>query len=304
VEDNIYAFVKRASSWYPLYAASIIWSALRLWSLDAEDISHLLGNLMMLDGVLWEEPTFPYSTGCWWITYLSAYLLAWPTIHQVIAQSTHPQVWTVLTLAFMIAIPSGVMEIVMHHSSSPFRLIQYWPSFVGGQALAMWFLRVCMVETRDPRNPMGPPGDPPYKMRTAAELPFFARYGFTVGIMILGFFIFNTSLAGKLWFIPCRCEPFFLKGLFFPLISIMVVGLACEVDPLAKLMARRPFCWTNRLSAMTFLLQAPVHNFVYDRTGKEGLSFTFICALLGTSAIASVLVDTPWRRHLKAAKKA
>lgn len=308
VEEWVPSVGWRVASWYPLYFISISWSALRIGSLYAEDLSHFLGHVFLLDGFLWETwvaPTFPYFLGSWWLSFFVAYLAWWSPLHHVLAESSSPQLWTVLVIAFIVFVPSALCEVLFMGEWAPFMIFQYWPSFVGGQALAVWFLRNCMCQAKTgTASSTGGSGAVVHKMRPSTELPFLVRYGVTITTLILGFCSLSFSLYGKIGFISWKWAPFLLKGGLAPLLYMFVAGLAAEVDPIARLFVRRPFCLTERLSLGTFFLQVPVQNTVVDVAGIEGLSFTFVASLFVTSIAAQYLVDQPWQRFLKRDTKA
>jgi len=264
---------------------------LRSWSIDAEDWSHYLADVLLINGIIWEKTTFPFMIGDWWLCYLMVYLLVWSPMHQALYYSTKSVLWTVFTIAYVLAIPSAVLEWYWFGEMAPWVLIQYWPAFVMGQALAAWLVNTCMQQKSTTFPPM-------YVMRPVHELPLPARFGTTLSLMLFGIIAFSFSPNDKLPLLRKPVAPLLLKGGLLPFLAMMVTGLACEVDPIAKLFARFPFRWTEKLYFTTFILQVPIHNTVKDLTGWEGLSWTFSASLLVASILGHFLFERPWRQLL------
>jgi hypothetical protein len=290
-EDWFIAMVKRALPWYGLFAVSLTWCALRLWSMEAEDWTHYLASLLLIDGFIFEPDTFPFVRGSWWLCFLMVYLVVWFPLHQVLNNSTNSVIWTLYTIATIIVIPSSILEWYFMKEMSLFTMIQYWPSFVFGQALATWFVRNCMAQKAFTTEQV-------YVMRPVHEIPVQVRFGPTIGFLFLGIIFFSISPYDKLVLLKRPCAPLFLKGGLLPLMGIMVAGLAAEVDPLAKLFARRPFRWGEKLALTTFILQTPVHNTIQDWTGWDGLTWTFSGSLLLVSIAAYWFVERNYRHFL------
>jgi len=269
----------------------LTWCALRFWSVYAEDWSHYMANTLLIQGLVWKEESFPYMMGDWWLSYLMVYLLAWAPMHQVLATSTNSVIWTLFTIAFLIAFPSAVLEWYFMTDMGVFSLIQYWPAFVFGQALATWLVNNCMIQKSATVEPL-------YDLRPVHELPAMVRFGVTLSISGLGvvFCLFGPDDVVPLLNKPLA--PMLLKGGLLPLLGLMVASMACEVDPIAKLFARTPFRWTEKLALSNFILQAPVHYTVRDLTGWTGNTWTFSGCLFVSSILGHLFIERPWRRLL------
>lgn len=294
-EDWFYGMARRAAPWYPLFALSLIYCAVNLGSVDAEDWAHFLGSLLLVDGLIWEEPGFPYLHGCQWLSFLAVYLLLWGPMHQVLVNSTNSVIWTLFTIAFLVVIPSVIMEWYFMGEWTLFVLIQYWPTFIFGQALATWLVRNCMQQ-----RPVGASvasgwvAEDAWVLRPVHEIPNTVRFGATLGMATLGLMYFCFSLKDDVPLFRRPVAPLLLKGCLLPLLGLLTAGLACEVDPVAKLFARAPFRWAGRVTFMTFILQDPVHEAVEAWTGWEGLTWTYSTCLLVTSILGHVLLERPW----------
>jgi len=119
-----------------------------------------------------------------------------------------------------------------------------------------------------------------------------------VSFLIFGLAFFSFSPYDNLPLLKKPITPFLIKGGLLPLQGLMIAGLACEVDPMAKLFARKPFRWAEKLALTSFILQVPIHNCVKDLTGWDGLTWTFCGILVAASIAAHVLLERPWRRFL------
>jgi hypothetical protein len=294
-EDWLVAMCKRVSTWYPFYAMTLTVCAARAWTVNAEEWCHYLGNMVLINGLIWSEPSFPYAMVGQWLSFLAVYLMGWSQMHQVINSESYV-VWTLFRIACLIAIPSAIMEWYFLADTPLWVLVQYWPSFCFGQALATWFSQKCMRQ-----RTCGPsPGEPRrvWAMRPEHEIPLPVRLGPTVSFLVLGVSAFSFSPHDLLPLIKKPVAPLVLKGGLLPLMGIMVAGLACQADPIAKLFARAPFRWAEKVCLMTFILQAPVHYGVQDWTGWGDLTWTFSTSLLLASILGHAFLEQPWRALL------
>jgi len=294
-EDWLVAMCKRVSTWYPFYAMTLTVCAARAWTVNAEDWCHYLGNMVLINGLIWSEPSFPYAMVGQWLSFLTVYLTGWSQMHQVINSESYV-VWTLLRISCLIVIPSAIMEWYFFAGAPLWVLVQYWPSFCFGQALATWFSQNCMRQ-----RSCGPSQGEPrraWAMRPEHEIPLLVRFGPTISFLVLGVSAFCFSPHDRLPLIKKPVAPLILKGGLLPLMGIMVAGLACQKDPVAKLFARAPFRWTEKVCMMTFVLQAPVHYVVRDWTGWGDLTWTFSTSLLLASILGHVFLEQPWRTRL------
>jgi len=292
-EDWFYAMVRRAATWYPLFAISLTFCALRLGSVEAEDWSHYVACLLLVNGIIWDRTGFPFLTGDFWLSYLVFYLMAWGPMHQVLMNSTNSVIWTLFTISFLILFPSAIMEWYFFEDWTIFVMVQYWPTFVSGQGLAIWFVRNCMICR--PGSRVDSVSADIWDVKPAQELPRLLRSGATQSLLALGLIMFIISPHDKLPLLRQPVAPLVLKGGLLPLFGVLVAALACEVDPVARFLSRAPFRWTSKLAFTTFIFQVPVHQFVRDRTGWTGLTWTFSSSLLVVSALGYALLERPWR---------
>lgn len=341
-EDFFYAMTRRVASWYPLYALSVTWCAVRLSSLEAEDWSQYLADMFLIRGWIWSaNDGFPYMIGDWWMCFLMVYLLLFSPMHQVLVSCTNSVLWTMLTVACMCVIPFSLLEWYCAETSPLMSLVQYWPTFILGQALAVWFVRNCMqqkavatsslaagwaaqsppVSTISSARPLGKrfggfgksqpidrgiekqlktwePGAVTYVMRPVHEIPAPCRFGVTLSSVVLGLSFFSFSPYDMVPIINKPVLPLLLKGGLAPVQGLLVLGLACECDPMAKVFARKPFRYAERLAFTTFVFQVPIHNAVSDFTGWDGLTWTFTITLAIFSIFAHYYMEQPWRRLL------
>jgi len=288
-EDPFGAMVRRVGSWYPLYFLVVLWCALRSFSTDAEDWAHVVGDLLLVQGLVWEESGFPFVVGGWWLSFLMVYLVMWSPLHQVISNSSNSVLWTIFTIAYGLMFPVAIFEWMFAMHSGFWVCVTYWPSFVFGQGLAVWFVRQCMEETRSR-------SEPGFAMRPAHEIPLAGRLGATLSLLILCVLFFSFSPYDNVPLTSWPLMPLLMHGGLLPLLGMMVVGLAAGVDPIAKLFARAPLRWTEKIAFATFILQVPVHNTVRDLTGWGGLTWTFSASLLAASVLCHALVERPWRQ--------
>jgi len=313
--DDWFGFmVRRAAPWYPLFAICLVWSAVRFFTTAAEDWSHFLANLFLVHGIIWRDAYFPFLTGDWFLCFLLVYLLLFSPMYQVLHDSTNSILWMLFNIAFLVCVPSAMLEWWFMGDEAWWLCLQLFPSFVVGQGLAFWFTRNCME--RQVTLKSGPvPGQQShqggsststsyaYSLKPAQELPCLCRFGATLAFLLLGVLYFSCSPYDRVPVLYQSMAPLFLKGGLLPLIGIMVLGLACEQDPLAKLFARAPFRWGEKIALTNYLLQVPVHNAVMDLTGMEGLTWTFSVSLVIASIVLHVTIERPWRRFLGVREK-
>lgn len=292
-EDWFWAMLRRVATWYPLFVITVVWCAIRSFSIAADDWSHFLANTLLVHGLVWDgsNVSFPYVLGNWWLSYLMVYLLAYTPLHHVLATASNSVIWTVFTTACCLAIPIAIMEWWFMEGVPLFGLLQYWPSFVFGQTLAFWFVRNCMHLQRGNSALV-------YTMRPMHELPPLVRFGGTLSLLVFGIMYFCFSPQVKLPLIHKPLAPLLLKGGLLPLLGLQVTGLASEVDPIAKLFARRPFRWGEKFAVATFIFQGPVHNFIEDTTSWKGMTWTFAVALFVFSLFGHFGLEKPWRELL------
>jgi len=296
-EDWFLAMVQRVSTWYPFYVLVLTACAASSWTITAEDWSHYLSKVLLINGVIWSDTSFPNSVVSRWLSYLMVYLLAWSPMQEVIHSCKNAVLWTLFTIACLAAVPSAMMEWYFFPDAPFWVMLQYWPSFVFGQALAAWFVRNCM--NRVPSSGTAPA----LVMKPVHDIPFWVRCGPTLAFAVLGTFAFCFSPYDRLPLLGKPVTPLLLKGGLIPLMGVMVAGLACQVDPVAKLLARAPFRWAEKLCLMTFLLQAPVHNAIRHWTGWNGLTWTFSTSLLMASILGHTFLEQPWRAALRLPEK-
>lgn len=297
-EDFLQAMLKRVATWYPLYLVALTVCAVRLWSGRAEDWSHYMADVLLIHGIMWEEEYFPFLKGDWWLCFLTAYLLIWAPMHQVLVDSTWSVLWTLFYIAWLVALPSAIIEWYFMGRFPFFAMIQFWPSFVFGQGLACWFVKSCMKKIPVAITPGSAKTGEVYVMLDVHDIPPPVRFGCTVSFLIFGLAFFSFSPYDNLPLLKKPITPFLIKGGLLPLQGLMIAGLACEVDPMAKLFARKPFRWAEKLALTSFILQVPIHNCVKDLTGWDGLTWTFCGILVAASIAAHVLLERPWRRFL------
>lgn len=290
-DDFLYSMIRKVTPWYPLFLISLTWCALRIWSVDAEDWAHYMADVLLINGIIWEEPAFPYLRGEWWLCYLMVYLLAWAPMNHVITNSANSVLWTIFTMAWGLVFPSAILEWYFMEDWAPWVLIQYWPSFVFGQAVATWFTRNCMQQKLAAAERL-------WVMRPVHEIPLMVRFGATVSLFTLGIMFFIISPYARVPLLRKPIAPLFLKGGLLPVLGLLVAGLACEVDPIAKLFARTPFRWAEKIAFTNFILQVPIHNTVKDWTGWDGLTWTYSACLLVSSILGHFVLEKPWRKLL------
>lgn len=297
-EDFMYGMVRRVATWYPLFLLTLTWCALRMWSTQAEDWSHYMANMLLIHGVIWENGYFPFMIGDWWFCFLMVYLLTFSPMYGVLSSCANSVLWTMFTLAFVVAVPSAMLEWHMFGKFPPFLLLQYWPSFIFGQALAVWFVRTCMQQRAAVVAKGSARVGHVWVIRPVHEIPALVRFGVTVSFAAFGIMFFTFSPYDHLPLIHKEVAPLLIKGGLAPLQGLMIVGLACEVDPMAKLFARKPFRWAEKVTLTNFVFQVPVHNAVRDLFGWDGFTWTFSFALFSFSVLGYLAIELPWRRFL------
>jgi peptidoglycan/LPS O-acetylase OafA/YrhL len=302
-EDWFWGMFRRVAKWYPFFVIAVVWCSIRSFSTSADDWNHFLANMLLIHGIFFDADTsstnFPYLLGNWWLSFLMAYLLAFTPLHEALKSSTTSRtvISTVFYIGTLIAIPSAILEWYFMQETAWYKLIQYWPSFVFGQALGHWFVHNCMQLAQRGEAEMT---RLVYVMRPVHEIPKQVRFGATLGFMILGFLYFCFPPHARLPLLHRPVAPLLLKGGLLPVIGLQVAGFASEVDPLAKLFARVPFCYGEKLAFMTFIFQVPVHNCIVDWTGWTGMSWSFTALLFGVSVLGHYCLERPWRRTLTA----
>lgn len=291
-DDWFLFMVKKVARWYPLYAVSLTWCALRSWSVDAEDWSHYMAKMLLIEGIIWEKTTFPFIVGDWWLCFLMVYLLVAYPMYHVLSTSRGTVIWTLFTLAFFMCIPFSVME-WFFTGFALLSLVEMYVTFAFGQALATWFVRSCM----DVKQVTGS-NETSYVMKGRNEIPFLVRFGASFTYLLLGICFFWFSPYDKLPVIRHAVLPLMKKGALLPFFGLQICGLACEYDPVAKVFARAPFRWLDRLAFANFVLQVPIHNTIRDWTGWIGFTWTFIGTLFGGTLVAHFVIERPWQRFL------
>lgn len=293
-EEWLWAMLRRVATWYPLFVISIVWCAIRSLSIGADDWNHFLANMLLIHGIFFDpmHQYFPWMRGDWWLCYLMVYLLAFTPMHSVFEASGRSVIWTMFVMATLIVIPSAIAEWFFMGSEGFFVLIQYWPSFLFGQALAFWFVRTCMQQRGT--------AELVYVMRPVHDIPGPVRFGATLSTLILGIIYFLFSPQDKFPLIHKSVQPIVFKGALLPLMGLQIAAFASEVDPLAKFFARKPFRWGEKLALTTFMLQVPIHNTLEDWTGWKGMSWTFFAVLLVVSVLGHYGLERPWCNLLKA----
>lgn len=288
-EDWFPAMINRVATWYPFYALTLAICAAQAWTITAEDWSEYLAHTMLISGVVWNESSFPRSMVGQWLSYLTVYMMVWSPMYQVLYSSTNSVIWTLFTMSCLIAIPSAIMEWFFFADAPQLALLQYWPTFCFGQALATWLVRNCL-EQRAPGQP--------WVIKPIREISLWVRYGPTLGFTVLGVFAFSFSPYDRIPLLRKPVAPLILKGLLLPVMGVMVAGMAIEVDPIAKLFARAPFRWAEKICLMTFVFQKPVHTTMQTVTGYDGLTWTYISSLILTAILAHAFLEQPWRAFL------
>lgn len=302
-EDFFEAMIRKVCTWYPLYLTALTWCAIQLWSTSAEDWAHYLSDVLLIEGFIWEQASYPYMLGDWWVCYEMVYLLTWYPLYSALYGSHGSFAWTIFTTCTMIVIPSSIMEWYFFGNMALFRMVQYWPSFAFGMALASWFVKNCLKQQVPAASRVAAGERPHYVMRPVHELPLLVRFGVTVGIVVLGIVIFSISLQEEVPLFRKPWQPLMLKGLMLPVIGIIIMGLSCEVDPLAKLAVRRPFCWGAKLALPMFVLQVPMHMLLEKLIGLSGMTWMYFGTLLLSSFVVHFAVERPWRQFLGVREK-
>ncbi|CAE8675649.1 unnamed protein product [Polarella glacialis] len=286
--------VTRVMAWYPFFVLALLLCAIRFWSVNADDWAHLLADLFLIHGQIFgEQDAFPYLPNSWWPCFLMVYMLAWSPMHHVLASSSDSLLWTMFTISTLVAFPSALLEWTCFENVPSYALVQYLPTFFFGQAVAVWLVRQCMQVMLPARSSSS---KRVYSVLSAQDLPLTVRFGATASVLILGVVVISFSLLDKVVLGRYPCGPLFLKGALLPIFGLLVAGMACEVDPLAKLLARAPLRWAGHLSLWNFLLQLPVYTAVEDLTGSPKCSpWAFAISLFFTSMAAHFCIEKPFR---------
>jgi hypothetical protein len=302
-DDFIHAMVKKVLTWYPFYMVALIWCAIRVATVDAEDWAHFTAHGMTIGGWIWgEDETFPYLTGEMWLSWLVVYLLTWAPVHSALAESSDASqdsiIFTIHFMSFAITIPSVILEWIWFFNFPPYLMIQLWPSFCFGQATAFWFVKTCMEIKEIRVGPGSVVTRPTFVRKDVTEIPLLVRFGATITMLFFGIMFFTFSPYDKVPLIGKPVLPWFQKGFQLPVQGLMIVGFAAEVDPIAKLFARRPFRFAEKLTLTTFIFQGPIHYAVEDLTGETGMHFYFVVSLIVFSVAIHYLIERPYRQWL------
>jgi len=294
-EDVFTVTAMKIAAWYPLYLLCLVWCSVWTFSLDAEDWSHFLGNALLFNGIIWNEPQFPYFLGDWWLCWLTIYLVVSVPMFHIIYSGPDTIFKTIIFMSFVLCVPCSIWTWYIGNQAI-FMMLQFWFAFLFGQATAFWMVRNCM---RSEPVILGEQGSGiSYSIKPAYEVPLLVRFGVTISFMILAICMICLTLHMHLPVCGKPIEPLLMRGGLLPSFGLLVMGLACGIDPLAKLFARKPFRWGNKLALMTFLLQTPIHQMVVNKTGLQGLSWTFCSLLLVGSILGHFFLEAPWRQAL------
>eukprot|EP00930_Biecheleria_cincta_P003772 TRINITY_DN10468_c0_g3_i1.p1 TRINITY_DN10468_c0_g3~~TRINITY_DN10468_c0_g3_i1.p1 ORF type:complete len:592 (-),score=86.59 TRINITY_DN10468_c0_g3_i1:43-1818(-) len=287
----------RIMAWYPFYVLVLTFLSYNFLSYNAEDWSTYMAQLFLIGGAFLEhdQAPYPYLPSSWWFSYLAVYLIAWAPMHFILSTSGNSVVWTMFNMTYIAVFPSVLLEWWFMEDWAPFALIQYLPSFFFGQALAVWQVRNCMQK----KLPSSTATKPVHVMLPMQEIPLPVRFGVSFSIIILGCVICLCSCYDRLPVVREYCLAFFLKGGLLPVFGMLIGGLACEADPLAKLMARKPLSRVGCLSLSQYMLALPVHIAVEHWTGSTGLSFAFASTLTAASVVGHFVVERPSRAFAK-----
>jgi len=269
---------------------------------DAEDWTHLVANVFLVHRGIWLYDYFPFLFGDWWLCYFVMYLLTWAPMHTALHLGKDGVLWTVFTIATVVVFPSVILEWYFMWGIPFFQIIQLWPSFVFGEALAHWFVRHCMQVKEFPLELAGP-SKSVYVLRPVDDVPLVVRFGVTLSFVVFGLMFFLISPFDKLPVFQQPVQNVFVKGLQLPIQGFMISGFAFEADPIAKLFARRPFRWTGKLALMNYIFHVPVYNSVNQVLGWEGLTWTFSAVLVATTVVAHFALEQPWRKFYGASPK-
>lgn len=287
----------RIMAWYPFYVLVLTSLAYYFLSYNAEDWSTYMAQLFLIGGAFLEhdQAPYPYLPSSWWFSYLAVYLITWAPMHFILSTSGNSVVWTMFTMTYIAVYPSILLEWWFMKDWAPWVLIQYLPSFFFGQALAIWQVRCCMQK----KLPSSTATKPVHVMLPAQEIPLAVRFGVSFSVIILGCVISLCSVYDRVPVFREYCISFFLKGGLLPVFGMLIGGLACEADPLAKLLARKPLSRVGCLALSQYMLALPVHIAVERWTGESGFSFAFAVALTAASVVGHLVVEKPSRAFAK-----
>jgi len=293
-EPIVGAMVARIMPWYPMYVIVLIFLSLYYISYNAEDWANFMAQLFLFNGAALAsgQDAFPYLPEAWWFSYLAIYLLSiWP-LQSIVSESSLSVIWTVMTICCLAVFPLVILEWLWSwEEDNLWILAEYAPSFLFGQALATWQIQSCMLL----KLPNVTATKPVYMTVPTEELPVAVRAGVTMSVLLVGIMMTFCSIYDTvLWGLPCT--SWLTKGLLLPVFGMLITGLAAEVDPIAKIFARKPFCWAGRLSMSQFLLALPVHIFVENWLGQTGVNFAFVLSLTVASIAGHFFIEKPSRQ--------
>jgi len=294
VDDFFWSTVRKISPWYPMYVMSLTLCALQHMSAKAEDWSHFLANILLINGLIWTDKHYPYFTDGWFLCWLTVYLMASSPFYHILVHSHETVYKVIFFITWLACIPFSIFT-WFFPAEAIIIMVQYWGAFLFGQALACWMVRFYM------RSEKLQPGAPEvWKMRPQddRDVPLLVRYGVTISYVVFAILVFSFPLQGLLPVLRKPIEPLLLRGGLLPLFGILILGLAYEADPLAKLMTRRGPRWLGKLALTTFLFQYPVHMVVEAWTGRPDLSWPFVGVLMAVSIVTHVALEVPLRRVL------
>mmetsp|Transcript_30025 Transcript_30025/g.69946 ORF Transcript_30025/g.69946 Transcript_30025/m.69946 type:complete len:689 (+) Transcript_30025:198-2264(+) len=300
-DDFVTAALRRIATWYPFFLFGLLWCAVGdgLTS-DAQSWSHFLSNIFLVHRLAWGEDYFPHYTGDWWLSFFVVYLFTWAPIHQALSESTNSILWTLFAVGWFATVPIAILEWAFMQRFPIFTMIQYWPSFAYGQALAVWFVSNCMQ--KEVNKSAGPRvlATETYVLKPAADLPVVVRYGPTPIIISMCSFFFLVSPNDTVFWFSVTWEPVFVRGGLLPVFAVLMVGLACRVDPLARLFSRTPFRWFGKLALLNYFVHVPLRRTYARMTGavEEDLSWGYAAILVLTTTVMHYTLEAPWRRLL------
>mmetsp|Transcript_22327 Transcript_22327/g.47574 ORF Transcript_22327/g.47574 Transcript_22327/m.47574 type:complete len:511 (-) Transcript_22327:51-1583(-) len=293
-EDWFHVMAKKVLAWYPLIISSLAWCAFLQWTCEAEYWSHFLANVLLIHGFVFGKSPGLAMENNWWLCFLMVYLVLWTPLNTVMRGSSNTVFKAVFGVAPALCVPFAVFEWFCPGDGTiqATLAVQYLPGFVFGQALGHWFVKNCMEKTS---RKGASPSHAVYAMKDASEMHFLVRYGASLSVVFFGILFFWFSPYDKIRPLWRPGFPLFSKGLLLPFQGVMVASLAGGVDPLAKLLARRPFRVVDQLTLTTFILQWPIYYTLPDR----GLNWVFVWTLFGASIAGHFLLERPWRRFLR-----
>uniref|UniRef100_A0A7S1EWB9 Uncharacterized protein n=1 Tax=Noctiluca scintillans TaxID=2966 RepID=A0A7S1EWB9_NOCSC len=300
-EKNFFsAMLTRVVPWYPLFFFSLLVCAIIYPTADAESWSHFMANSFLVHRLLFSGEHFPFLTQDWPLCFLMVYLLLWLPVHSAFKESTNNMLWSFFSLTVLAVIPIVTLEWYCMVDVPVFILLSFWPGFAFGQALAVWFVKTCMEKQAIRANSAQSRVLFPevFVLRHAKELPPLVRFGPTLGLFVLGVQAFIYSPNDTVWMFNKSLKPLVTKGLFLPVLGIMIAGFACNADPISKLFSRTPFRWSERLVCATYILSIPVVHAFSAVSAWHGFSFVYFVVLFFSALILHTLLEQPWRAYL------